>query len=272
MSVPVFFSRGMPVYCQMASSNVIFLIRMVNSRDVNCTDNDDAAFFFFLFLLFFDLNRPTKRPWVPPAFPKRRIFIFSFLRCLLEIFCWWTLSCFSENEFLRNDIRPRSETVFMIWMCSVPVLVSHFLVHHFNAQMYNEFRSLALDDISYTMRQWRVSDGLLRVYSGSFQSSSQSDSRKKSLFANVGHNFRSTWTSYFNKIANQTKTIKKKKTNCYLDTGLKTELEKLFYFSFFIILHFYFSLFHLDGYFLCFLVSLHFFFYFFFFSSPDYFI
>ena len=54
---------------------------------------------------------------------------------------------FFENELLRNDFltAARDGDHDMEVMCQ---FWSHFLVHNFNAQMYNEFRSLALDDFS----------------------------------------------------------------------------------------------------------------------------
>lgn len=62
---------------------------------------------------------------------------------------------------------------FMIWMCSVPVLVAFFffLVHHFNAQMYNEFRSLALMIFLHeapVTSFWQASSGLQWFYTELF--------------------------------------------------------------------------------------------------------
>ena len=62
---------------------------------------------------------------------------------------------FFENELLRNDFltAARDGDHDMEVMCQ---FWSHFLVHNFNAQMYNEFRSLSLDDFFCTMRQQQV--------------------------------------------------------------------------------------------------------------------
>lgn len=115
----------------------------------------------------------------------------------------------------------------MIWMCSVPVLVAFFfLVHHFNAQMYNEFRSLALDDIFTRGASDEFLTGffgftvvLYRALHNLAQKGSFTEETIWYLFTSNGQ-------------PDELSQQRCKKTNCFLDTGLKIELEKLFSFFF----------------------------------------
>ena len=134
----------------------------------------------------------------------------------------------SENELLRDDIWPRSETVFhdMDVFCASSSRIFFFLVHHFNAQMYNEFRSLALDDIFTRGASDEFLTGffgftvvLYRALHNLAQKGSFTEEIIWYLFTSNGQ-------------PDELSQQRCKKTNCFLDTGLKIELEKLFSFFF----------------------------------------
>lgn len=141
----------------------------------------------------------------------------------------------SYHDFRKRALEKRYLTATRDGAHDMNVLYqfwSHFLVHHFNAQMYNEFRSLALDDISarrpstgfnrlihfygVSLSSDKVlSDDVVRdlVDLGREESTSQGDRL-------VFRTLRSAWQSGF--LTQRSR----KKIDCVLDASLKAELEK----------------------------------------------
>lgn len=109
---------------------------------------------------------------------------------------------------------------------------SHFLVQNFNAQMYNEFRSLALDDLS-ARNAGNGFNRLIEFYGSSLSSNrlipdevarDLVDLVRKDSTSECGRAafeaLRSAWRDgSFN-------SKNRKKIDCVLDAGLRAELEK----------------------------------------------
>jgi la-related protein 1 len=140
----------------------------------------------------------------------------------------------SYNEFRKQTLdkrRPFTTTDGHLDMDVLYQFWSHFLVRNFNSKMYDEFRSLAFDDLS-TRESSTGLKNLIRFYDSVLSSNrvisdgvaqdlvdlvkSESEASERPTFQKL----RSAWRNGAFNLKNR------KKIDCIIDESLRAELEK----------------------------------------------